>query len=590
MRAILPTLALICLSAGVTEARAWRVSRRLVNTRDVRAVVSLGDTIWQATTGGLLAWRRGDPRPRLVPSVPGRLHALLRDGDALWVGGDGGLVRIRGTRIERRIAIEDVRALARFEGRLFAGTWGGGLQEIVGHAARSHRLGPRPSMQRVTSLAATPAALYVGTAGGGVFRFDGRRARRLSRRRLPSAFVWALAPAQSGGGVWVGTLGGLALVRGRAVKPVSARLEVRDVRALVEAAPGQLMVGTYGGGLWRVSKGHARRVRKGRIWSLAADDAGALLVGTSEGALHGGRLEPVPRRGGGPASNDVSALVHGAAGLWIGTFDAGLSLLEPGGRWRHFGRAAGPIDDRINHLALQRAGGREVLWVATPRGASRFDGARWSSYPAGEDLARGHVNGIAVRGGRVYLASGGGVSIFEGKGWRRVGRRQGLALRQVTAVHVDARGTLWVGGLDGLARRRPDGRWSLLSAATGHLPDDWITALAAGGGGRLWAGTYDGGLALVSGAEKAHLLRERDGLPCGWVNPHAMTLAEGALWIGTMEGGLVLRDRAGRWRRLGLRAGLPALDVTAVVPARTPGAMWVGTRGGVVQLRRTEKR
>ncbi len=133
--------------------------------------------------------------------------------------------------------------------------------------------------------------------------------------------------------------------------------------------------------------------------------------------------------------------------------------------------------------------------------------------------------------------------------------------------------------------------------ASGHLPDNWITALAPAGEGAVWAGTYDGGLArLDKTGRRSTLFREADGLPCGWVNFQALALASaldrragGTLWIGSMEGGVVLR-RAGAWQQIGAAQGLPSVDVTAVVPGGD-GA-WIGTRGGVVRLepRREERR
>ena len=376
----------------------------------------------------------------------------------------------------------------------------------------------------------------------------------------------------------------------------AARMPGRDTRAVLVQGDA-LLLGTHGAGLHRIRGGTTRPVAgapaRGTFWRLRLDRRNELLAASARRAWarRGGRLVTLPGLPG-PASNDVSALVRAEdGGLWVGTFDAGLSHRRADGTWRHYGLADGLIDDRVNHLALQRVDGRELLWVATPRGVARLDGATWRRWPAGEDLARGHVNALFVRGRRVYVASSGGLSIHDGTRWQQIGRRQGLPLRQATAVHVDAAGTIWVGGLDGLAQRRRGGAWRLLRVASGHLPDNWITALAPAGEGAVWAGTYDGGLARLDKAgRRSTLFREADGLPCGWVNVQALALAAapapdrragGTLWIGSMEGGVVLR-RAGAWQQIAAAHGLPSVDVTAVVPSGD-GA-WIGTRGGVVRL------
>jgi len=617
----LPTI--ICLASllGWSPVRAaaparWRVTHRLAKTHDVRMAVQVGDAIWQATTGGLLIQPAGSttaqPRHLTVADglPPGQLHVLLREPDgSVWVGGDAGLVRVVQTTaggavtlcVLGSLKVKAVRALARHRDKLYVGTWGKGLVEVSPtYKVKAVQLGRPRLLKRVTSLASTRQGLYVGTAGAGVGLLRGGRFRRVSRRLLPSPLVWDLAPASGpGGGVWVATLGGLARVRGSKVidtpqTRAAARLPGRDLRSVLVKQGDELLLGTYGAGLHRVRGSATRPVvgapARGTFWRLRLDRHSKLLAATTRRvwAERGGRLVALAGLPG-PASNDVSAMVRTSdGGLWIGTFDAGLSHRAADGGWRHLGLADGLIDDRINHLALQRVDGRELLWVATPRGAARLDGATWTRWPAGEDLARGHVNAVFVKGRRVYLASSGGLSIFDGKRWQRIGRRQGLPLRQATSVFVDAADTIWVGGLDGLARRPHGGAWSLLQVASGQLPNDWITALAPATGGAIWAGTYDGGLARLGATSgRPTIFREADGLPCGWVNFQALALAGETLWIGSMEGGVVLRHR-GRWHQIGTAGGLPSADVTAVVPGG--GGAWIGTRGGIVriELNRTE--
>jgi ligand-binding sensor domain-containing protein len=260
-------------------------------------------------------------------------------------------------------------------------------------------------------------------------------------------------------------------------------------------------------------------------------------------------------------------------------------LRRDDGTWLTLDRSDGLVDDRVNHLAIQRRAGHEVLWVATPKGISRSDRSNWRGFPAGEDIARGHVNSLHVRGDMILAASSGGLSVGDGATWRKITPDQGLPLRQTTAVAIDAAGRIWAGGLSGLARL--DGtKWRHLQAATGHLPDNWVTALAPRPDAGMWAGTYDAGLSeLQPEPQPPRLVREsgrHGGLPCGWVNPNALLWHEGILWVGTMEGGLLARTKRG-WHQLTSRQGLPGADVTAVAPAG-PDRLWVATRSGAALL------
>ncbi|MFH1176756.1 MAG: two-component regulator propeller domain-containing protein [Acidobacteriota bacterium] len=602
LRATLPATALAALvgatavSGGIPRVVRLRVLESLVQTSDVHAVAVAKTGVWLATTGGLVRLQ-GEQETRfssLDGLPPGRLHALLTDGpDALWVGGDGGLVRLRvqgaAVAVTRRVPLREARSLARYQGALYCGTWGEGLLRIAPDSDRVGRLAAAasPWLDQVTSLAVGTDGLYLGTARGGVARFDGHRVQRFPAAQLPGRIVWGLAAL--GGEVWVATSGGLALLKGmelaRAVEVSAAqRLAIRDLRAVLVDQDGALLLGSYGGGLFRLAGDTLSRVggvpAAAHVWALSRHGED-LLIGTANGLLRRAPDDRTTRwSSAGPPANDIAALAVGREDLWVGTFDAGLSRYRAG-RWRHFGRGSGVIDDRINHLALQPTGGTEVLWVATPRGVSRWSGGSWQSFAAGDHLAPGHVNAMHVSRGAVTFASSGGLARFDGARWERTTTASGLPVRQPTSVVSAADGTLWVGGIDGLARRDTSGRWTLFDTASGHLPDDWITALLLDGEG-LWAGTYDGGI-VYRGKGSARMWREADGLPCGWINPQAMLRAYGQLWLGTLDGGLLVGDDSG-WRSFGISDGLPSLDVTAIAPA-PDGTLWIATRAGLVRVR-----
>lgn len=61
----------------------------------------------------------------------------------------------------------------------------------------------------------------------------------------------------------------------------------------------------------------------------------------------------------------------------------------------------------------------------------------------------------------------------------------------VTALLLDAKGTLWVGTSLGLTRRDPDGTWTSIQGRDG-LPVEDITCIARDGNDRLWLGTNRG--------------------------------------------------------------------------------------------------
>jgi ligand-binding sensor domain-containing protein len=433
--------------------------------------------------------------------------------------------------------------------------------------------------------------------------------RLTARSGLPDDTAHALV--RHGDDVLVGTFGGLAVIReGRVVRAhaltrASERLPVRDVRAIA-VHDGEVFVATFGAGVHRIS-GRGRAYEGAReAFALASAEAG-LLVAHREGTAllgrgDGTRLVALADRS--LPSADVTALARAFGALYVGTFDRGLVRLRDDGRVEGLATqlARWHVDGRINDLAVTTRGG-ERLWIATDRGLFWHDGRRFVPVDHARGPGRTHVTSLHVDPrGALWVTSSRVLARWSGgeqwEGWGSDALSVTLAtgghdverfpVQQLHAVHVvaDPRGLahdeVWVGSLHGLYRFEPStARLHRHTVSSGALPVDWVTALATIDGA-LVAGTYHGGLAWKRGERFAHET-ERDGLPAGWVNPHAIVAHGGALHVGTLERGLLVGTR-GAWRHYTTRDGLPSDDVTAILPERD--GIWVGTRGGLVWMER----
>ncbi len=599
------------LASTASAQPRYRVVSTLGATSEAHDVLVVGSRTFVATSGGLVVRDGAHVRVLGVPEgLPGaRLRSLSLVGDTLYVGAIAGLAELDPVTLDvkRSFPIRRVRRVLEFASARYAVGYDG-LRRLD-EPAREISLGASHARERLTdALVVTndqDEELWVASAGAGVLRVSTELrvlGRLTTRSGLADDTVHVIA--RHGDDVLVGTLGGVSVVRrgrvvrGHALARASERLPVRDVRALLRHE-GQVYAATFGAGVHRLGGPSFEGARE--AFALASSSDG-LLVAHREGLarLEGESLRPLASGGlasGAIPSADVTALARAFGAIYVGTFDRGLVRLQDNGRVESLATqlTRGHVDGRINDLAVTRRGG-ERLWIATDRGLYAYDGRRFVTIEHPSAPGRAHVTSLHVApDGDLWVTSSRVLARWRGgedwQGWGSdalsVRLQSGAStperfpVQQLHAVQVVG-DRVWVGSLHGLYRFDPaSGELERHTVSSGALPVDWVTALATLDGA-LVAGTYHGGLSWRRGERFTHET-ERDGLPAGWVNPHAIVAHEGALHVGTLERGLLVGTR-GAWAHYTTRDGLPSDDVTAVLPAR--GGVWVGTRGGLVWMAR----
>jgi ligand-binding sensor domain-containing protein len=604
---------LLAALPAVSQARV----QAYTDLRNTSACLPLASgELLAGTHGGLVQLDQKGNLRRLwtrLDGLPGtRVHAMLKEGNRLWVGTDRGLAsmiithKATGKELSVHCSVDSapVRAIARHEGKLYLGTWGGGLLRLDPRAPRVVRVrlassassGATPEARgRVTALASFDGALHVATAGAGLWRLESERLHRVAASdHLPSLFVWSLAG--TGDHLLVGTLGGLARIdrSGRV-----SQLHAADVRALTAPARDDRVVlaGAYGQGLLGLA-GRPVRIRSMGTGSDLLERAFVNTVGLAHGTLCVGTRDGLWLRRGagsmrrvqllGPTSNDISALARDGRRIYAGTFDQGLSVLDTSnGRWQ---RIAG-VDRRIDALLVQGS----ILWAGTPRGLYRVsdhgDGRgerQVRRFGRADGLRHEHVHSLALlKDGGVLVGTGRGAVILS-EGGRRVepiSVKQGLPVASVWAAVEDSDGLLWIGTSKGLYRwSRTRRRYERFSVSSGHLSDDWVTALAIHAGS-VFVGTYNAGVCLLSKNKAAVDEWRSKHLGGGWVNFAGLTILDGTLYASTMKGLRALSlgdlDSEGRSRFRLVERAAPGQDVTAVLGG--PGGLWIASRRGLAR-------
>ncbi len=564
---------------------------------DTRGAVVDEDGLWVATGGGLLRvpfdnpqasrwWTTADGLPdhRLtaIESVPGGLAVGTEAGSVLMLSVDEGapvVVQYAG------VAPARVSDLLYIDEALYVATWGEGIwiSDGTDEELTFREVGPKTGLRsrRVTSLAWLDGELLAGTAGAGLWvrGASGRARRYVAKGGLAGDFVLSLA--RRGDAVLAATPTGVSRYRGGALgtwrpgdstPPGSPRAVGED--GSLSVAGGR--VGRFGtvataaiprspDGLGPWNGVPVAEVR----WFVVGD--GHRWAGTDRGLLveeeAGWRWVTHP----GTGSNDVTVVAARDGSLTVGTFDRGA--------WRD-GDALPLGNAEINDAWIDERG---VAWLATSGGLARVEAdGTVRTFGALHGLDSDHVTAVRGGDGVLWVGTSAGVQRHEVGGFApQLGGDQADRVAHVYCLALDGE-EVFAGTLDGLWSLRRGGG-TLFRYESGELPDNWINGLAVGPDGRLWAGTYDAGVALREPDGAWRWLREGEHLSSGWINPSALAaLPDGTVLAGTMGGGLLRVGPAGELDRWTMADGLAGDDVTSV--AIDGETVWIGTRSGLSRL------
>jgi len=545
----------------------------------------------------------------------GTVHRILQDRQGfMWFATDDGLNRFDGYNFKTyRAAVDTPGSLESsvvfdiaedYRGRLWVGTWGGGLSLFDQRA------------ERFT-----------------VYRAESGNPRSLSDDR-----VNCLLPDPDGG-IWVGTEGGLNLFHpetghvtqyhGTPGDPAS--LSGEWIRSLYIDGEGVLWVGTDAGlnrfdrlrrsfARFRHDPGDPASLPHDQVLGMTGDGAGRLWVFTTAGVCRldgaAGKFNRIADDGHPLvplAGIPVRDILRDRSGVtWFGTAQGLYRLAPDSRRLERFTHdpddPATLVGDSVIALCQDRSG---VLWVGTlGQGGSTYQPGRQKFVPvrSREDgTTLSEVFGVLIEGRRIWLGTRAGLRSFDlpGAGKPDSGNlagdfaqafpacRDALEGRLTSVLFRDRGGTLWLAVRDfGLFRLSPDRSASALyrelMVGRDPVPVTQVLDLYEDQAGILWLGTDGFGLVrwdLRSGRIDAfrHDPRDHRSLGSDYVTK-ILEGADGTLWVGTWGGGVNLMDRAaGRFHRLvhqpgNLRSLSHNIVNTAFLDSR--GTIWVGTYGG----------
>lgn len=568
----------------------------------------------------------------------------------LWVGTRGGLARFDGASFRvynrRSHAVfrnNDVRSLAWGpDGELWIGTYGGGaLRMVDGEFEVFDQEQGLAGNEVYEILVAGDGAIWFGTTAGVTRLKDGKTTTLTTDDGLPGSRVLRIAEAADGT-IWFSSLtDGLSWFDGDRIRVLdkSSGLDSNEIHLLVRdemlgviagtaggslyqlasngvATPigrdhstiveellrdrdGNLWLGTYGDGLWRITPdGSEERIAgnhksahvfglhediKGNLWAstpaglLRLRDSDFLSIGEAEGAAdsvfvvaedqsgavwtggeHKGlfrisRDRSVTQPVAELLGKSVSALLPASNGdLWVGTFGDGIYRIRENLVTR-IGAEEGLSGQHIMGLTEARDGS---VWVGTNIGTDRIDVTTNLAQvvPGLERIIVRHFN--QSRRGPMWLSTGQGLMRYDNGVIDSWDTSDGLPDQLITGTYEDERGVLWIitrGG--GLARLEQD---DLFVYGPEVLPVLSAFAIIQDSTRYLWISASDGLIRISRDELDAHaagdpqvprsvLYDKSDGMLSthfsGGFQPGAWAASDNRLWFATQRGVMAFDPR-----------------------------------------------
>lgn len=225
--------------------------------------------------------------------------------------------------------------------------------------------------------------------------------------------------------------------------------------------------------------------------------------------------------------------------IWVGTYGGGLSIFD-GNKWKNYNVPNGLADAFVYDIVKMQDGS---LWIATWSGANHVVGDlddldSWEIYTVENTkggLPDDWVYGLVEdkRDGSIWMATEKGLAHFDGKMWKNWDHKDGQgAPYELVKSEIDLK-------LDPSGESEHHANTSVTmnmgNPSNIYYNPNYIVSLDMDSDGKLWVGTWGGGLSVMENGKYIKTYTTHDGLPGNYISV-AKEGPHGNIWIGTNKG------------------------------------------------------
>ena len=456
---------------------------------------------------------------------------------------------------------------------------------------------------RVHSLCMRDGMIYLGTENG-LMIYDIHAGKYVEKAKNGPRDIRAMLMMNDR--MLIGTSRGLYVKKGNSIRYAAEYGISQTVYSMLNTHWGQL-IGTING-LYVINGNHARRImigtgRQPLVNAIIADKHNNIWVGT-EGALYswnGRSFIPVlPLMG-----NSVKTLTLDARNNLLAGTDNGLYVISPNGMVSRIIHDARSQESLANNIVWSLYRDRfNNIWIGTDNGMSMLSGLSFYSYTPLADITQsgdGNCLHNIYRDSRGTMWMGGtdGLlrydnynGIYANMSWfRQNSSKTPLSHNRIRSIYEDADGDIWVAtdhGINWYDRKSGQFRNFIISDKTGRYSTAWAYDLVLDSRKRLWIAAYMGGVFVI---DKRRLLYSHGTV----IADHH--IADGKGKLSNIHVGQLNVDAKGNIWALVYGSGMACINpvtfkVRTVMPQRnisymmadSHGRIWAGYDGGVTMI------